>query len=167
MQKLMQRAAAGLLLLLVSATSFAQSQQVAIGDIQNAANRSGDKSMSLLELVFGSVVHNPLAVGGSGGMLAQVFLVLNSCMLAVGVLWATYHFGAALIATGQEGEFMGEKKSSPWFIIRMCAGFSSLVPLFGGYCGAQMIMLWATMRALALPICRSTVRSACSKAAAR
>ncbi|AYB60431.1 hypothetical protein C2124_07395 [Ralstonia solanacearum] len=78
-------------------------------------------------------------------MLAQVFLVLNSCMLAVGVLWATYHFGAALIATGQEGEFMGAKKSSPWFIIRMCAGFSSLVPLFGGYCGAQVIMLWAMM----------------------
>lgn len=145
MRKLMQRATAGLFLLVVSATSFAQAQQVSIGDIQNAANRSGDKSMSLLEMVFGSVVHNPLAVGGSGSMLAQVFLVLNSCMLAVGVLWATYHFGAALIATGQEGEFMGEKKSSPWFIIRMCAGFSSLVPLFGGYCGAQMILLWGAM----------------------
>ncbi|WP_247308931.1 DotA/TraY family protein [Ralstonia pseudosolanacearum] len=144
MAKLMQRAAAGLLLLSISATPFAQAQ-VSVGDIQNAANRSGDKSMSLLELVFGSVVHNPLAVGGSGGMLAQVFLVLNSCMLAVGVLWAMYHFGAALIATGQEGEFMGQKKSSPWFIIRMCAGFSSLVPLFGGYCGAQVIMLWGTM----------------------
>ncbi|WP_412548940.1 DotA/TraY family protein [Ralstonia pseudosolanacearum] len=144
MRKLMQRAAAGLLPLAISATSFAQAQ-VSVGDIQNAANRGGDKSMSLLELAFGPVVHNPLTAGGSGGMLAQVFLVLNSCMLAVGVLWAMYHFGAALIATGSEGEFMGAKKSSPWFVIRMTAGFASLVPLFGGYCGAQVIMLWGTM----------------------
>lgn len=144
MRKLMQCAAAGLSLLSLAGTSFAQ-VQVSVGDIQSAANRSGDKSMSLLELVFGSVVHNPLAAGGSTGMLAQVFLVLNSCMLAVGVLWAMYHFGAALIATGQEGEFMGAKKSSPWFVIRMCAGFSSLVPVFSGYCGAQVIMLWGTM----------------------
>ncbi|MGA3842227.1 DotA/TraY family protein [Ralstonia nicotianae] len=144
MRKLIQRAAAGLLLLAISATSFAQAQ-MSLDFIQNAANRSGDKSMSLLELVYGSVVHNPLAGSGSGGMLAQVFLVLNSCMLVVGVLWAIYHFGAALIATGSEGEFMGAKKSSPWFVIRMTAGFASLVPLFGGYCGAQVIMLWGTM----------------------
>ncbi len=40
---------------------------------------------------------------------------------------------------------MGQKKSSPWFIIRMGFGFTGLVPIFGGYCGAQMIMLWGTM----------------------
>ncbi|WP_050451749.1 DotA/TraY family protein [Candidatus Burkholderia verschuerenii] len=117
-----------------------------MGDIQNAANRSGDKSMSLLELVYGSVVHNPLASGGgAGGMIAQLFLVLNSCMLAVGAIWAMYHFGSAMIATGQDGEFMGQKKSSPWFIIRLGVGFTGLVPIFGGYCGAQMVMLWGTM----------------------
>ncbi|AOI69144.1 hypothetical protein WI29_24565 [Burkholderia ubonensis] len=117
-----------------------------MGDIQNAANRGGDKSMSLLELVYGSVVHNPLAAGGgSGGMIAQLFLVVNACMLAVGAIWAMYHFGSAMIATGQDGEFMGQKKSSPWFIIRMSVGFAGLVPVFGGYCGAQMAMLWGTM----------------------
>ncbi|PCE30083.1 hypothetical protein BZL54_23240 [Burkholderia ubonensis subsp. mesacidophila] len=117
-----------------------------MGDIQAAANRGGDKSMSLLELVYGAVVHNPLAAGGgSGGMIAQLFMVLNSCILAVGVIWALYHFGSAMIATGQDGEFMGQKKSSPWFIIRMSVGFTGLVPIFGGYCGAQMIMLWGTM----------------------
>lgn len=139
------RWAAATVLTLASATSFAQSS-VSIGDIQNAASRSGDKSMSLLELVYGSVVHNPLAAGGgSGGMIAQLFLVLNSCMLAVGAIWAMYHFGSAMIATGQDGEFMGQKKSSPWFIIRLGFGFTGLVPIFGGYCGAQMVMLWGTM----------------------
>lgn len=133
-------------LLTTASISFAQSS-VSMGDIQNAANRGGDKSMSALELVYGSVVHNPLASGGGagGGMIAQLFMVLNSCMLAVGVIWAMYHFGSAMIATGQDGEFMGQKKSSPWFIIRMGFGFTGLVPIFGGYCGAQMIMLWGTM----------------------
>ncbi|WP_244113519.1 DotA/TraY family protein [Burkholderia cepacia] len=140
-----KQTAIALAILLVSATSFAQST-VSMGDIQNAANRGGDKSMSLLELVYGSVVHNPLAAGGgSGGMIAQLFLVLNACMLAVGAIWAMYHFGSAMIATGQDGEFMGQRKSSPWFIIRMGVGFAGLVPVFGGYCGAQMAMLWGTM----------------------
>ncbi|KND62331.1 IncI1 plasmid conjugative transfer integral membrane protein TraY [Candidatus Burkholderia verschuerenii] len=132
-------------LFVISTAASAQSS-VSMGDIQNAANRSGDKSMSLLELVYGSVVHNPLASGGgAGGMIAQLFLVLNSCMLAVGAIWAMYHFGSAMIATGQDGEFMGQKKSSPWFIIRLGVGFTGLVPIFGGYCGAQMVMLWGTM----------------------
>ncbi|KVT01100.1 hypothetical protein WK47_24810 [Burkholderia ubonensis] len=148
MKPLRRRWGAGAVAMSLFAASMAASAQtsVSIGDIQNAANRGGDKSMSLLELVYGSVVHNPLATGGgSGGMIAQLFLVLNACMLAVGAIWAMYHFGSAMIATGQDGEFMGQKKSSPWFIIRMGVGFTGLVPIFGGYCGAQMVMLWGTM----------------------
>ncbi|WP_255504105.1 DotA/TraY family protein [Caballeronia sp. EK] len=120
---------------------------VSMGDITAAANRSGDKSMSLLQLVYGSIVQNPLSSGGNsgGGMIGSMFLVLNACFLAVGVIWAMYHFGSAMIATGQDGEFLGQKKSSTWYVIRMGAGFTSLVPIFGGYCGAQVIMLWATM----------------------
>ncbi|WP_243771059.1 DotA/TraY family protein [Burkholderia cenocepacia] len=146
MLKILKRAAVAVPLILVTATSFAQQASVSMGDIQNAANRSGDKSMSLLETVFGSIVRNPLTAGsGAGSMVAQMFLVLNSCMLAVGAIWATYHFVASLIATGQDGEFMGQKKSSPWFVIRTSTGFSSLVPVFAGFNGAQAIMLWGTV----------------------
>lgn len=122
-------------------------QTTSVGDIQNAANRSGDKSMAMLEMVFGNVIHNPLAAsGGAGsGMLASIFMVITSCILAVALIWAIYHFGSSLIATGQDGEFLGQKKSSPWFVIRMCISFCSLVPVFGGYCGAQIVMLWGTM----------------------
>ncbi|WP_316157920.1 DotA/TraY family protein [Cupriavidus sp. BIC8F] len=130
--------------LLVSSASIAQTS---VGEIQNAANRSGDKSMALLEMVFGSIVRNPLSASGGagGGMLANMFLVITSCILAVGVIWAIYHFATSMIATGQDGEFLGQKKSSPWFMIRMVIGFCSLVPIFGGYCGAQVVMLWGTM----------------------
>lgn len=143
---MLKRATVVLPLMLVTAASFAQQASVSMGDIQNAANRSDDKSMSLLETVFGSIVRNPLTAGsGAGSMVAQMFLVLNSCMLAVGAIWATYHFVAALIQTGQDGEFMGQKKSSPWFVIRTSTGFSSLVPVFGGFNGAQAVMLWGTV----------------------
>ena len=138
------RAASALALALTSSAAFAQTS---VGEIQNAANRTGDKSMALLELVFGSIVRNPLSASGGagGGMLASIFLVITSCILAVGVIWAIYHFASSMIATGQDGEFLGQKKSSPWFMIRMVVGFCSLVPIFGGYCGAQVVMLWATM----------------------
>lgn len=122
-----------------------------IGSITSAASNGTDKSMSALQLIYGAIAANPLSGGSattgtaSGGLISQVFLVLNSCILAVGVLWAMYHFGSAMIATGQDGEFLGQKKSSPWFIIRMGVGFTGLVPMFGGYCGAQVVMLWATM----------------------
>lgn len=143
---MLKRATVAIPLILVAATSFAQQASVSVGDIQNAANRSGDKSMSGLELVFGPIIHNPLLAGsGSGGMMGQLFLVLNSCMLAVGACWALYLGLGALIATGQDGEFMGQKKSSPWFLIRTGSGFTGLVPIFAGYNGAQAIMLWGTM----------------------
>lgn len=142
-----KRAGVALPLIAVTATSFAQQRSsISIGIIQAAANRSGDKSMALLESLFGPVVHDPLAAGGgAGGMIGQMFMTLNLCALAVGAVWAMYHFGAALIATGQEGEFMGAKKSSPWFVIRLGAGFVGLVPAFAGFSGVQVVMLWATM----------------------
>lgn len=134
-------------LLFRAGDAYAQAN-ISIGEIQSAAGRGGDKSMSMLEMVYGGIVRNPIA-GGSGGagggMIADVFLVLNSCILAVGILWAIYIFGSGLIGTGQDGEFLGQKKSSAWFVIRMFTGFCSLVPIFGGYCGAQVIILWGTM----------------------
>lgn len=136
--------------LIHASTALAQSS-VSMGEIERAANRSGDKSMALLELVFGPVVRNPLAgVGAGGGMVAHMFMVLVSCMLAVGVVWALYHFVAAMMATAQSGEFLGERKSSPWFVVRMGAGFTALVPIFGGYCGAQILMLWGTLMGIGI-----------------
>ncbi|MFL9903325.1 DotA/TraY family protein [Paraburkholderia fungorum] len=132
----------------VSGIAFAQtSSPESIGTITSAADNGTDKSMSLLQLVYGSIVSNPLSGGsgsGAGGMISQVFVVLNACILAVGVVWAIYLFLVALIATGQEGKFLGEKRSSAAWMIRVGMGFTGLVPMFGGYSGAQVIMLYGT-----------------------
>lgn len=156
--------AALLWLFTASGIAFAQtSSPESIGTITAAANNGTDKSMSLLQLVYGSIVSNPLSSGGgsSGGMIAQVFLVLNSCALAAGVIWAAYLFLIALIATGQEGEFLGAKRSSPMWIVRIAIGFSGLVPMFGGgYSGAQVIMLLGTQ--LGVGIANLTLSAAIS-----
>jgi conjugal transfer/type IV secretion protein DotA/TraY len=139
---------AALWLATTSTAVMAQSTQTeSLSSITSAANNGTDKSMSVLQLVFGSIVTNPLSGSSSSSAsgIAQVFMVMNSCIFAVGGIWAIYHFVSALIATGAEGEFMGAKKSSPWYIARIGGGFTLLVPMFGGYSGAQAIMLWATM----------------------
>ncbi|MFP3276725.1 MAG: hypothetical protein RXR52_38255 [Paraburkholderia sp.] len=99
----------------VSGAVFAQTSIQSIGTITGAASNGTDKSMTALQLIYGPIATNPLTGGdaaagaSSGGLIAQVFLVLNSCILAVGVIWAMYHFGSAMIATGPDGEFLGQR----------------------------------------------------------
>jgi conjugal transfer/type IV secretion protein DotA/TraY len=135
-----------------------------VSQITSAANNGTDKSMQLLQTVFGSIASNPLNGGssssGSGGMIAQALGPLNASILVIGAIWACYLFLAALIATGAEGEFMGAKRSSIWFTIRNGFGISMMVPITGGYSGAQLIMMWATM--MGVGIANLTVGTATS-----
>ncbi|CAE6697176.1 DotA/TraY family protein [Paraburkholderia domus] len=142
----LRMAGVALALLALAQLAHAQSTQ-SISSITSAANSGTDQSMALLTNVFGSVATNPIGGGGSGSAIAQVFGTLNASILIVGALWATYLFVAAMIATGAEGEFLGQKRSSIWFTIRNGVGFTLLVPIpgLGGYSGAQLVMLWATM----------------------
>jgi conjugal transfer/type IV secretion protein DotA/TraY len=138
---------AGVAAALLASAQLAHAQSTqSIGSITSAANSGTDQSMALLQNVFGSVVTNPLTGGsGSASAIGQIFGTLNACVMVIGALWACYLFFAAMIATGAEGEFMGQKRSSIWYTIRNGVGFTLLVPFTGGYSGAQLLMLWATM----------------------
>jgi len=64
-----------------------------LGEISEAAKRSGDKSREALVAIYGNVVNNPLATGGGGGgdtILASVFQVTNGALLVVGAIFAIY-----------------------------------------------------------------------------
>ncbi|QGZ55108.1 DotA/TraY family protein [Paraburkholderia acidiphila] len=142
---------ASVVLALLGSTQLARAQSTeSVGSITSAANSGTDQSMALLKSVFGGVISNPINGGGSASAIGQVFATLNACILVVGALWACYLFVAAMIATGSEGEFMGQKRSSIWFTIRNGVGFSLLVPLPLGYSGAQLLMLWATMMGIGI-----------------
>ncbi|QYD70075.1 DotA/TraY family protein [Paraburkholderia edwinii] len=125
--------------------AFANAQTESISSIASAANTGTDQSMAALTQVFGSVMSSPLTgSSGSGSTIASILGTINACVLVIGALWACYLFFAAMIATGAEGEFLGQKRSSIWFTIRNGVGFTLLVPFTGGYSGAQLIMLWVT-----------------------
>ncbi|WP_209019078.1 hypothetical protein [Xanthomonas axonopodis] len=74
---------------LVTLPAFAQS--TSLGEITQAAQRSGDISRKVLVGIFGNVVNNPLATGGAGGgdtILASLFQVTNGGLLVVGAFFA-------------------------------------------------------------------------------
>lgn len=106
------RGAPALAVVLSLSTRFAYAQSTeSISSITSAANSGSDQSMTALQQVFGSVVTNPLSGGsGSGSTIASVLGTLNASVLVIGALWACYLFFAAMIATGAEGEFLGQKR---------------------------------------------------------
>lgn len=144
------------LTLLAPAVVYAQSSgSTSLDQLTTAANNGTDKSMQLLQQVFGSIVTNPLGGSSSSsssstsGMIAQILTPINTIILTLATLWAGYIFVSGLIATGAEGEFMGAKRSSIWFTIRTAIGLSMAVPI-AGYSLAQLIMLWATVGGIGL-----------------
>ncbi len=71
----------------------ALAQSTSLGEITQAAQRSGDKSREALVSIYGNVVNNPLATGGAGGsdtILAEIFQVANGALLVVGAFFACY-----------------------------------------------------------------------------
>jgi MFS family permease len=61
-------------------------------------------------------------------------------VLAIGAVWLTYNFLAATVQSAWDGEFLGKRFHSVWMPIRLTIGFAALLPMFDGWCGAQVIV---------------------------
>lgn len=117
-----------------------------LGEISQAANRSGDYSRQALVSIFGNVVNNPLATGGAGGgdtILASIFQVTNGGLLVVGAFFACYVWFKKLSQAAHSGAVYGENKGTLWGPVRLVWGLASLVPTANGWGLAQLLMLWA------------------------
>ena len=111
----------------------------------DAAKSAADPDLSgmgILRKVFGDVVDNPLSPSGGETALGQVFMVINMSLLALGSLFLTYNIFAGVAQTAQDGEFLGKRFSSLWVPIRLTSGVLALVPVFKGWCAAQLILLY-------------------------
>ena len=128
---------------LLSSLAFAQSTSV--GEISNAAKRSGDKSREALVSIYGNVVNNPLATGGAGGadtILAGVFQIANAGLLVVGAMFACYVIFRKITQTAHDGSVYDREQHTLWGPIRLVWGLASLVPTANGWALSQLLMLW-------------------------
>ncbi|WP_244131709.1 hypothetical protein [Burkholderia multivorans] len=88
-----------------------------LGEITQAAQRSGDKSRQALVTIYGNVVNNPLATGGAGGsdtILAGIFQVANGALLVVGALFACYVMFRKVSQTAHDGAVFDREKHTMW-----------------------------------------------------
>ncbi|HGO6081625.1 TPA: DotA/TraY family protein [Burkholderia cenocepacia] len=143
----MKRSTALFLAALVSlVTPATYAQSTSLGEITQAAQRSGDISRQVLVGIFGNVVNNPLATGGAGGgdtILASIFQVANGGLLVVGAFFACYVWFKKLSQAAHSGAVYGPDKGTLWGPVRLVWGLASLVPTANGWALSQLLMLWA------------------------
>ncbi|MCU1737535.1 MULTISPECIES: DotA/TraY family protein [unclassified Pseudomonas] len=124
----------------------AMADSTSLSGIAEAAKRTGDKSREALVSIYGNVVNNPLATGGSGGgdtVLASVFQVTNAALLVIAGFFAGYMLFRKLTQSAHDGAVFDKQRHMVWDPIRIVWGLSALVPTANGWALSQLLMLWA------------------------
>lgn len=75
------------------------------------------------------------------GKVLKGFCLAVSSVAVLFLIWEVF---SGMIASANEGEFLGKRTHTSWAITRTVVGGLSLIPAFGGFCLAQLVMLWAT-----------------------
>lgn len=134
------------LAILSSSTAWAQVEgPVQLNEIQQAAERPGDSSRDGLEMVFGSIVRDPLATDSSdeATMLSSTFKVLNGIALLVGVFLIGFVILRKVFKWGNDGELFRGGDNNSFSVLRYVWGFIGLIPTASGWSMAQLIVLWS------------------------
>jgi conjugal transfer/type IV secretion protein DotA/TraY len=119
-----------------------------IGGLMAAAGQSGDAASGFFKFLLGNFWDNPLSAvaGGQTGLFGALFAIYNAIIFVIGVMWASYGIGSAILETANTGEALGKKISTVWLPIRMVTGISGIVPVFGGFSLSQVVLvLMATL----------------------
>lgn len=82
--------------------------------------------------------------------LASTMTILNSAVLLVGGILAAYTLIAGTMSTAHEGEMLGKKWSSMWLPVRTALGTAMILPAAGGFCAAQVAVLWLITQGVGL-----------------
>ncbi|OWV31246.1 DotA/TraY family protein [Halomonas campaniensis] len=119
-------------------------------EIRQAAERPNDRSRDALEVVFGGIVNDPLAVSGgsSGGsgqqtLVSNVFKILNGLGLIVGIFLIGYVIFRKIFQAGNDGEVFKRGGENSFAILKVVWGFIGLVPTASGWSMAQLVVLWS------------------------
>lgn len=78
----------------------------------------------------------------SSNPVQHMSLYFLSALLAVGIFWFSWSSLSLCVGTAATGKAFGNTSAlgSTWIPIRFGIGMSMLTPIFGGYCGAQILV---------------------------
>lgn len=123
--------------------ALAQQRPPTTDELEQAINRETDKSYEVLRMVFGQFAENPFTEFGTPDtLLGHVFLISNLVIMGLGMIWFTYNVLAGILTSAHEGRVLGQRMSSAWFPVRTTVGVAGMLPIFGGFSGAQAFMMW-------------------------
>ncbi|WP_234745074.1 DotA/TraY family protein [Burkholderia sp. WTPI3] len=86
----------------------------------------------------------------SASPFSPLFAVLNGALMFLGGLLAAYVTITGTAATAHDGEMLGKAWSSMWVPIRTAIGFAGILPVKGGFCLIQLIVLWLATNGIGL-----------------
>ena len=103
---------------------------------------------NLVDFVSGSATAADLASNNT--VIGAGFAVFCSAVLTLGLLFVAYTSFIGIVNTAHDGEFLGKKMSSAWIPIRTAAGSALLLPLAGGFCLLQIIVMWMAVQGVGI-----------------
>jgi len=106
-----------------------------------------DVTVGILQHIFGPIIDvltrgaDPNTVQAASNVLASIFGLYNTGVLAVASLIISYVATVGAVNTANDGEAMGKQWSSVWTPLRIVTGGAILLPSTSGYSFIQMFVL--------------------------
>lgn len=86
----------------------------------------------------------------SASPFSPLFSILNTAVMSIGGLIAAYVMFAGIASTAHDGEALGKQWSSMWVPVRTTIGMALILPVKGGFCLIQLIVLWLATQGIGL-----------------
>lgn len=116
-------------------------------DINPYTEVATDYSVSMLRSIFGTV---PGAIsGGNSIIVGEMFNVFNAGMLGLIFTILIYTVISSVIFAAQDGTPIANR-FTPAVMLRVAFGVALVVPVSGGYCMAQSVAMWITVKGVYL-----------------
>lgn len=107
-----------------------------------------DLFMSMLSMIAPNVGPVPGFQGQSGTAtpahtaMAQGFMMFISALFFLAGMQVAWHTISGIVATAQEGKVLGQRWHQVWAPVRVVSGVGFLAPALGGFCVAQVVVLY-------------------------
>lgn len=128
-----------------SVTNAITSSSSGVNEILGTDKYDKDISVNILQALFGGL---PLFGAGEDG-LQKIITVFNLSTLLIGGILGSYSVFLGMVATAQEGKFLGAYSSS-MMPLRVVFGVAFVLPIANGYALIQLVIMWLVLQGISL-----------------